>query len=128
MSFGPSIYPESLEECLTEAAALEKPIAITETGCDARIQKWRDKEWKIDEEAQKEYFVKIAPILHRFKDQMKAFFVWTLCRGHLEWDRGDFPTLGIAELIKDRSRNITGCKLYPAAELLQKAFKGRKFS
>jgi len=128
MSFGPSFYPESLQDCLTEAAALNKPIAITETGCDARIQKWGDKEFTIDNETQKEYFVKIAPILHRFKHQMKAFFTWTLCRGHLEWDRGAFPALGTMELMKDRSRKITGCKLYPAAELLQKVYGERKFT
>ncbi len=33
-------HPESLKACLTEAAILNKPIAITEIGCDAKIQKW----------------------------------------------------------------------------------------
>jgi len=128
MSFGPSFYPESLSACLEEAAALKKPIAITETGCDARIQKWGDKEWRIDDEAQKEYFVKIAPILHRFKDQMKAFFTWTLYRGQLEWERGDFPSLGVVKLQKDRTRTITGCELTPAAKLLRDAFEERKYA
>jgi beta-glucosidase len=126
LSFGPSFYPESLEACLTEAAALKKPIAITETGCDARIQKWGEKELKIDDETQREYFEKIAPIMLRFKDQMKAFFVWTLYRGQLEWERGDFPALGVVKFKKDAARNITGSELTPAAKLLQKVFSEKK--
>jgi beta-glucosidase/6-phospho-beta-glucosidase/beta-galactosidase len=122
MSFGPGFYPESLQDCLEEAAALHKPIAITETGCDARIQKWGSREWVIDDETQREYFLKIAPILNRFKDQLKAFFVWTLYRGQLEWDRGDFPKLGVAKLDQDRARRITGCELSPAAKHLQDIF------
>ena len=122
-SFGLSFYPESLQSCLTEAAALKKPIAITETGCDARVQKWGDQEFRIDNETQKEYFLKIAPILHRFKDQIKAFFVWTLYRGHLEWDRGQYPALGVVKLTKDKDRNITGFETTPASLYLQKSFQ-----
>jgi len=127
LSFGPSFYPESLESCLTEAAALNKPIAITETGCDAKIQKWGEAGFSVDNETQKEYFLKIAPILHRFKDQMKAFFAWTLYRGRLGWERGDFPNLGLVRFEKDKDRVITGYEPSPAAELLRKVFNERKF-
>lgn len=95
MSFGPSFYPESLEKCLDEATALNKPIVISETGCDAKIQKWGDKEFKVDNETQKNYFQRIFPILKKFQSNLKAFFTWTFVRGHLEWDRGDFPILGV---------------------------------
>lgn len=125
LHFGPSFYPESLEDCLTEAAALKKPIAITEIGCDAKVQKWGDREFRTDDETQKEFFVKIMPILHRFKDQMKAFFVWTLYRGQLEWDRGDETSLGVAKFKKDASRRITEVELLPAAKFLQGLFQTR---
>lgn len=126
MSFGPGFYPESLQNCLEEAAALGKPIAITETGCDARIQKWGSREWVIDDETQREYFIKILPILNRFRNQLKAFFVWTLYRGQLEWDRGDFPRLGVAKLTQNKARVITGCELSLAAKHLQMVFQKKR--
>lgn len=118
-SFGPGFYPESLDACLTEAAALNKPIVISETGADAMVQKWGEKGFKQDNEAQKAYFERILPILDKFKGQLKAFFAWTLVRKHLEWDRGDGPCLGVVDVVRDANRNIIGHQLSPAAVLLQ---------
>ena len=122
LSFGPAFSPETLLPCLTEAAALRKPIVISETGCDARIWKEGEASWATDESTQREYFQKIGSILAQFKDQMKAFFVWTAIRGHLEWDRGGFPQLGLIPLQKDANRQILGYTLPPAALYLQKAW------
>lgn len=126
MSFGPRSHPEDLERCLTEAVALKKPIAITEIGADARVQGWGDKEFKIDDATQKLYFEKIFPILDRFKSSLKAFFVWTICRGHLEWNRGDFPRLGVVKVLVDKDRNIVGRELTPAAQYIQKIYQAAK--
>lgn len=123
MSFGPGFYPESLDACLTEASALGKPIVISETGCDAKIQKWGEKEFTLQPETQKRYFQKIIPILEKFQKQLKAFFVWTVVRKQLEWDRGDQPCLGLVDVVKDKDRNITGHVLSPAAELLQNVYR-----
>ncbi|MBX7067607.1 MAG: family 1 glycosylhydrolase [Parachlamydiales bacterium] len=124
-SFGPGFNPESLDDCLTEAVALGKPIVISETGCDARVQGHGDADWRVDNEVQKQYFEKIFPILMKYKDHLKAFFAWTLIRRHLEWDRGDFPLLGTVDIVKDGNRNIVGHHLNPASELLQRVFRDR---
>jgi beta-glucosidase len=122
MSFGPGFYPESFEECLTEAASLGKKIVISETGCDAKIQKWGDTEFRQNEEVQRRFFEKTLPILARFQDQIKAYFTWTVKRGHLEWDRGDTPCLGVVDVLTDQNRNIVGHTLSPAAQLLQQVY------
>lgn len=124
-SFGPGFNPESLDDCLGEAVALGKPIVISETGCDARVQGHGDLDWRVDNEVQKQYFEKIFPILMKYKDHLKAFFAWTLIRRHLEWDRGGFPLLGTVDIVKDAERNIIGHHLNPAAELLQGVFRER---
>ncbi len=126
MSFSPGFYPESLEKCLTEAVALKKPIVISETGCDAKTQKWGEKEFKVHDETQKRYFERIFPILQKFKDHLKAFFTWTVVRRHLEWDRGDFPLLGTVDILKDQNRNIVGHVLSPAALFLQNVYRDKK--
>lgn len=64
--------------------------------------------------------------LMKYKDHLQAFFAWTLVRGHLEWDRGNFPLLGMVDIVKDRDRNITGYHLTPAAEFLQQAYQDRR--
>ncbi len=126
MSLGLSFHPESLHSCLEEAVAIGKPIAITETGCDSRIKKWGSPHWTIDEKTQREYFIKIGPILNRFQSHLKAVFVWTLHRDHLEWERGDFPKLGVISLLKDASRSIIGWKRSPAAKFLQSLFRNHR--
>ncbi len=122
MSFGPGFYPESLDKCLKEAVAIGKPLVISETGCDARVQRHGDKDFRIDNEVQKRYFEKIFPILAKYKEHLKGFFAWTLIRSHLEWDRGAFPQLGMVNILKDKNRNIIGAQASPAAELLQKIY------
>ncbi len=122
MSFGPSVYPESLEKCLTQAAALNKPIVISETGGDARVQKDGEKDFKLDDAAQKRVFAKMFPILKKFKERMKAFFVWTVVRGHLEWERGGFPQLGVVNILKNQNHDMVGHTLSPAAELIQDVY------
>ena len=128
-SFGPGFFPESLDACLTEAAALNKPIAITETGCDAKIQRFGSKEWIVDDDAQKLYFQKIPSILAKFKEQMIALFVWTAVRHHDEWEHGNTgPVLGLITLEKDANRQITGSKLSSGAEFLQEAWLSKQQS
>jgi len=128
-SFGPSFYPESMQACLDEAFALGRPVAITETGCDARIQKWGDKEWRLDDDTQAEYFQKIFPILMKQKQQLHSLFVWTFWRGHLEWDRGDFPRLGVVAVIHDaKTRAPERFVISPAGKVVKDAFVANKAS
>ena len=126
-AFGPNYDPESLRVCLLEAAILG-PIAITETGCDAMIQRHGGLEsnFTLDEATQKAYFQDIAPILQEFKDKILAIFVWTLIRGQLEWDRGDVCSLGLIPLIVDEDRRIIGHRMTPGAELLQNIYLAKK--
>ncbi len=126
-SFGPGFYPESLQACLNEAWALDRPIAITEIGCDARIQKWGSDRFEIDNETQAEYFRKIFPIIQRQAKRLQALFVWTFWRGHLEWDRGDQPILGTVTLLKtSTSKAAEGFVVSPAGEFLAETFKAAK--
>ncbi len=125
MSFGPGYYPESIYKCMIEAIALKKPIVISETGCDARMQKWGEKKYRIDEFTQREYFQKIMPILAKFKDHIKALFVWTVPRNHLEWDRRDFPQLGVVDIERE-DQKITGYRLSPAAKLMSCLYAAKR--
>ncbi|HSX25746.1 MAG TPA: family 1 glycosylhydrolase [Chlamydiales bacterium] len=124
MSFGPRYTPADFEVCLKEAADLGRPMVISETGCDARIQKFGDKEFKIDDETQRDYFEKILPVLKKFQGRIIAFFAWTLLRGHLEWNRGNFPRLGLVDVVKV-DQKIQSYQLSPAAKLLQRVFHER---
>jgi len=128
-AFGPPVDPGSLRECLQEASELGCPIAITETGCDAMIAEdgdYGDHGFKLKEEVQKGFFVSVAPILREFKDKICALFIWTLLRGQLEWDRGDYPALGLLPRKVDRDRNLLVSEmmreLTPSAELIQKVY------
>lgn len=124
-AFGPSFDPDSLRDCLREAEKLG-PIAITETGCDAMIQKFGqtgDGNFSLDEETQKSYFLRIAPILKEYKEKIKAIFIWTLLRGQLEWDRGDYPALGILPVQKDSQSNISAWTMTPSALLVRQIFQ-----
>jgi beta-glucosidase len=124
-SFGPSFYPESLKECLADAEQLGHPISITETGCDAMIQKWGDPDFSIDEKTQESYFKSIAPILKEYKEKICAIFIWTLLRDRLEWDLGDAPSLGLISVKVDQNRNIEGYTMSPGARLIQKIFQAK---
>ncbi len=128
MSFGPGFYPESLDACLTEAEALGKPIVISETGCDAMVQKFGAKEFKHNDEIQKRYVERIMPILAKHRAHITALFFWTWVRKHLEWDRGSTPTLGLIDVLRDRDRNIIDHRLSPAARHIQGLFRAKKES
>jgi hypothetical protein len=41
----------------------------------------------------------------------------------VDWNRGDFPSLGMVTLTKDSSRKIVGYTLSPAAKFLQQTYK-----
>lgn len=141
MSFGPGAYPESFEKCLKEAIAInpKKPLVISEMGYDACVQKYGEKSFKIDNEAQRRGIEKLLPTLAKFKDHLKAVFFWTLYRkpdvqqvgkedlGQLEWDRGATSTLGLVQIHKDPiTRKITGHTMTPAASLLQDIFRRKQ--
>lgn len=133
-SFGVGFYPDSMKAALEEAKEIGVPIAITETGCDANTQKWGSYFFERDDATQKEYFEKILPILEEFQketNQLQALFVWTVFRDHLEWDRGNTPSLGLISI--DRRtilldgqplQKIHNPKYSEAANYLKKAFKG----
>lgn len=125
-SFGPGVYPESLDKCLKEATEIVQPfkgktIVITETGCDARVWKFGDKGWTVDFEVQKQYFEKIFPILEKFKKHISGFFAWTLAHG-LEWERGATPILNVGRIMKNNKGQIESYVPYPAAVLLREIF------
>ncbi|MCI0618257.1 family 1 glycosylhydrolase, partial [bacterium] len=118
-SFGPSFYPESLDKCLSEAVEVVKlfpgkTLVITETGCDARVWKFGEKGWTIDDQVQKEYFERIFPILEKFKEHVSGFLVWTLADGQ-EWERADTPILNLGKMHKIDGK-IQRYEPYPAAE------------
>ena len=138
MSFGPTVSPEFLYQNLQEAAALGHPIHISEIGCDAKIHRHGAPFFVIDEEHQKKIFQQYASILKKFKQQITAFFVWTLQGGEkideeghlepsqLEWNRGSVPSLGVCTIKKDSKRNMVGYTLRPAGEWLRETFVLKK--
>ena len=121
--------PEALEDSLQEAADLKTPIAITETGCDAKIQHWGKKDFVSDDKTQKEYFEKVFKIIQKFKNKLplKGLFFWTVLRGHLEWERASNPTLGLVDIEKDPlSHKIKSYKLSEAAKYIKQVFEKAK--
>ncbi|NGX56798.1 MAG: Beta-glucosidase A [Candidatus Anoxychlamydiales bacterium] len=122
-SLGPPFCPDDLEESLEEAKELNVPIAITETGCDAKIQAWGEKDVKLDEKTQKEYFEKIFIILTRFK--LTGMFIWTLFKNQLEWENGTRKmSMGLITDIKDhKSGEIKRSELSSVAEYIQRVFQ-----
>jgi hypothetical protein len=120
---GVGVYPEMFKECLEEALEVGVPIAITEIGCDAKIQKWGEDQFAICDATQLSYFESVIPIIQQYKGEVIAFFAWTLLREHLEWNRGDFPSLGMVTLKKDDNRKIVNYTLSPAAKFLQQTYK-----
>lgn len=126
MSFGPGMYPESLEQCLQEAESLGKPLVISEWGCDAKSQGHGEREFKLNFEAQKEFYERCLPIFERHSGNIQAMFTWTIAQDDLEWDRGDFPMLGTIKIIKDKERNMVGSELSPAAKLMQEVFARKR--
>jgi beta-glucosidase/6-phospho-beta-glucosidase/beta-galactosidase len=121
-SFGPPYAPDDLEKTLEEAKELKAPIAITETGCDANEQHWGEKEVKLDEKTQKEYFEKIFNILTRFK--LNGLFIWTLFRNQLEWENGTKKIkMGVISDTRKYNGKIKKIELNPAAIYLQNIFK-----
>ena len=129
MSFGPTVHPQGLEECLREAVRLGHPVDITEIGCDAKLHKWGERGFKLDEETQRETMERYAPILARFKEQIRTFFVWTPYvseemdqPGQLEWNRGPLTRLGMIKIQKDENRQIQDWEYSLAGNLLRDAF------
>jgi beta-glucosidase len=82
MSLGARFYPEGLDAVLSVAGTLNKPIWITETGCD------------ID---QSDYFTKAFSIMsHSIAKgiDLRGVLIWTI-RDNLEWERGDAVKIGL---------------------------------
>jgi hypothetical protein len=120
-SFGPPYCPDDLERALEEAKELKTPIAITETGCDANQQSWGEKDIKLDEKTQKEYFERIFNILTRFK--LKGVFIWTLFKNQLEWENGTKKiSMGVISDTRNGNGKISKTELNPAAKYLQDMF------
>ncbi|EKE20903.1 MAG: hypothetical protein ACD_7C00436G0001, partial [uncultured bacterium] len=120
--FGTPYAPQDLQPVLEEARELKVPVAITETGCDARVQSWGEKIAKIDENAQKEYFQRIFKILTRFK--LKGLFIWTLFQNQLEWENGTKKNrLGLMADTKKYNGTIKKIDLSPAAKYIQNIFR-----
>jgi beta-glucosidase/6-phospho-beta-glucosidase/beta-galactosidase len=138
MSFGPTVSPETLYENLQEAAALGHPIHISEIGCDAKIQKHGTPFFVIDEENQKKTFQRYASILKNFKQQITAFFVWTihgsetidqdgrLQPAQLEWNRGAQSDLAVCKIKKDSNRKMIGYEPRPSGKWFREAFLLKK--
>ncbi len=122
LSFGPPYSPNDLEAVLQEAEKLKVPVAITETGCDARLQTWGGETVELDEATQKEYFQKMFSILTRFK--LEGLFIWTLFKNQLEWEGGTKKIcLGVVSDVKEaNSRKIKKWELSPAAKYIQDIF------
>lgn len=122
-SFGPPYSPNDLEAVLQEAEELKVPVAITETGCDARLQAWGKDTVELDEATQKEYFQKMFEILTRFR--LEGLFIWTLFKDQLEWEGGtEKMRLGVVSDVKEaESRKIQKWELSPAAKYIQDIFK-----
>ncbi|NGX63243.1 MAG: Beta-glucosidase A [Candidatus Anoxychlamydiales bacterium] len=124
-SFGMLFNPESICDALEEASELNIPIAITETGCDSRVQNWGDKDFKVDDQTQKKYFEKIFSLIAKFKEKLplKGLFFWTILRGHLEWERAGTVSLGLVKVDKDKDGKIKSHELTPAAKYIQSIFE-----
>lgn len=82
MGLGARFYPEGIEEALNRASLLNKPIWITETGCDTD---------------QSDYFTKAFSLIsHSIAKgiDLRGALIWTL-RDNLEWERGDAVKIGL---------------------------------
>jgi beta-glucosidase len=99
-SFGPPFSPEDMEDVLKEASRLNIPMAVTETGCDAKLQDWGEAKASLDNLSQMEYFRKVFRIFSRFR--LEGLFIWTLFRRQLEWETGTEKTcLGLVDVVKN---------------------------
>src|SRR3989344_3416350 len=127
-SFGPEIDASTFEKVLEQARAITHNLHITEVGCDAKSQ-IRGQVMKLDREAQRQYFEDLAPILAKFRDDIKVFLVWTLYgsdgldkEGQLEWQRGALTKLPVMEVTQGPNRCIASYNLTPAAAYLRDNF------
>jgi len=100
LSFGPAFSPETLDDALQEAVDIGVDVAITETGSDTKVQRHGNAQVVDDPKSQREYYERILPILHKFKDRMIGFFYWTL-RSNLEWENADKVNLGVSTFTED---------------------------
>ncbi|PIS00232.1 MAG: hypothetical protein COT84_08490, partial [Chlamydiae bacterium CG10_big_fil_rev_8_21_14_0_10_35_9] len=89
-----------LDDALQEAVDIGVDVAITETGSDTKVQRHGNAQVVDDPKSQREYYERILPILHKFKDRMIGFFYWTL-RSNLEWENADKVNLGVSTFTED---------------------------
>ncbi|MBS0625693.1 MAG: family 1 glycosylhydrolase [Verrucomicrobia bacterium] len=129
MSFGPTVHPQGVRGDLQEAVDLGHDVHVTEIGCDAKLHKWGEKAFRLDEQTQVKTMQRYAPVLGEFQENIKAFFVWTAYAspemdepGQMEWNRGAGTRLGMIKIFKDDQRRMTGYEYTPGGALIKVAY------
>ncbi|MBF8262937.1 MAG: beta-glucosidase [Parachlamydiales bacterium] len=132
MRFGPRWRASGMDEILDEAFELKAPVYITEYGSDAKIQKWGNSRFKIDDEAQAYYLQQLTERIRdyslRTSREIKGLFCWSDLRRQLEWENGHECKLGIVEPIVNEKRQMIGWTPTPASKYLANAYRPEEAS
>lgn len=127
MRFGPRWKAEGIEEILDEAFALTPEIYITEYGSDAKVQKWGEPRFKLNDQAQAEYLQQLTEHIQQYcikrSRPIKGLFCWSDLRIQLEWENGHECQLGMINPIINERRQMIGWNSTPASKYLKGAYQ-----
>lgn len=126
MRFGPRWKAEAMDQILDEAFDLTDQVYITEYGSDARIQKWGQKEFNLDNEAQANYLQQLTDRIRDYCSktlrEIKGIFCWSDLRRQMEWENGFDCQLGLIDPVVNKHRQIIGWNPTPAANYIKQVF------
>ncbi len=128
MRFGPRWKAEGMDEILDDAFDLTDQVYITEYGSDAKVQKWGDPTFTLDDQAQKQY---LQLLTERIRDyslrtfrEIKGIFCWSDLRQQMEWENGFDCKLGVIEQKRHPViRCLNGWNQTAAAQYIASVFK-----
>jgi hypothetical protein len=127
MRFGPRWKAKAIDEILSDAFALTDQVYITEIGSDARVYKWGEPGFVLDDRAQAHYLQKLIKKVRRYSArtfrEIKGIFCWSDLRRQMEWENGHECRLAIVDPTVDHHRRMVGWRGTPASRVLAASFR-----
>lgn len=127
MRFGPRWKAKAMDDILDEAFVLTDQVYITEYGSDARVHKWGDSGFKLDDRAQANYLRQLTERIRAYSArtfrEIKGIFCWSDLRRQMEWENGLDCKLGIVEPVVDEKRRMMSWNPTPASQYLKEVFQ-----